>query len=406
MALPGIPVIPSVDSPGTRALRGIEPTRPITPLGDTGQESSDRLARLEVGKQFQGQILSRFNDGTFMVRIADTSARIALPGGSQVGDDLLLTLLGTDPRATFNLDSRTAGAGLTQDARNAQALYLSNATSQKPVLPAEAGVGGGAAPADLSPAGKLIADLLGAARDAGAATALVGKTPLASSAGAGAPQLATALHDTLSASGLFYESHVYQWANGQRPLTDLLREPQAKGSRPATGDGAAQITPSTDLSPAVLETRRNLLDYFGAAPLPMADRNAAGSLDPAAAQMINLQLNTLEQQRVQWQGELWPGQKLQWEVSRNDQPGQPASDDPAQQQWQSVVRFSLPSLGMVSATISLAGDRVQIQVSTASEETAAALRQYGPKLASALDVAGTALDNLIIRREEPTDGAT
>lgn len=400
-----IPAIPGVDSTGTRALRGIEPTKPITPLGDTGQESIDRLARLEVGKQFQGQILSRFNDGTFMVRIADTSARIALPVGGQVGDDLLLTLLGTDPRATFSLDAHTPGTGLTQEARNAQALYLSNATSQKPVLLPEAGVDGGAAPAELSSAGKLIAELLGAARDAGAATALVGKTPLASSAGTGAPQLATALHDTLSASGLFYESHVHQWANGERPLTDLMREPQAKGSRAVTGDGAAQITPSTELSPAVLETRRNLLDYFGAAPLPSADRNLAGSIDPAAAQMINLQLNTLEQQRVQWQGELWPGQKLQWEVRRDDQPGQPMSDDPAQQQWQSMVRFSLPSLGMVSATISLSGDRVQIQVRTASEETAAALRQHGPKLASALDVAGTALENLVIRREEPADGA-
>ena len=125
------------------------------------------------------------------------------------------------------------------------------------------------------------------------------------------------------------------------------------------------------------------------------------SIDPVAAQMINLQLTTLEQQRVQWQGELWPGRPMQWEVSRQDHPGSSAPDSgtPGPEHWQSVVKFSLPSLGIVSATINLSGDRVQIQVRTASDDTTAALQRHASKLATALDAAGSTLDALTIQRE-------
>ncbi|MBC7414605.1 MAG: flagellar hook-length control protein FliK [Herminiimonas sp.] len=404
-------MLPRTDLTGPRPLAAVEPARAITPLGDVRQESIDRLVRLEVGKQFQAQILSRFSDGTFLVRIADTAARLALPSGGKVGDGLALTLLATEPRPTFSLDAQSAGvlaesagatrAELAPGARIAQALYLSNAAGQA----AAAGTDGGAAPAALSNTGRLIDALLNAARQDGAATALVGKTPLSAAAGAAAPQLASALHDSLSFSGLFYESHVQQWANGERTLADLLREPQA---RSAKGDPAALRGSDADpallakMPPAVLEARRNLQEYFSAAPLPPASTaGGLGAIDPAAAQMINLQLNTLEHQRVLWQGELWPGQRMEWDVSRQDQSGSAGGQagEAVAEHWQSVVTFSLPSLGVVSATINLSGDRVQIQVRTASDDVTTALQRQGPKLASALDAAGSTLDGLTIHRE-------
>ena len=397
-------VSPRADMTGARPLGAIEATRAVTPLGDVRQGDTDRLVQLEVGKQFQAQILSRFNDGTFMVRIADTSARIALPGGGAVGDTLQLTLLATDPRPTFSLDGHTAAgtaaAAGTPSARIAQALYLSNAGAQAAGV---AGTDSGAAPALLSSASRLIANLLASARDTGASTALVGRVPLSDMPGAAATQLASALHDSLTFSGLFYESHVHQWANGERALTDLLREPQAQGSTAGTGAAGAQLDASVEVPPEVAEARRNLLEYF-------STTSATGSgadIDAGAAQMINRQLYTLEQQGVRWQGELYPGQPMEWEVRRREEPQQSSGSDAGlaqQQQWQSVVRFSLPSLGVVSATINLAGEHVQIQVRTESEDSATALRHHGPILASALDVAGASLDALNIRREVDTDG--
>ena len=387
---------------GARPLGAVEATRAITPLGDVRQENIDRLVRLEVGKQFQAQILSRFNDGTFMVRIADTSARIALPGGGAVGDALQLTLLATDPRPTFSLDGHsTAGATAgTASARIAQALYLSNANTQTAGV---ASADSGAASASLSSAGRLVADLLASARDTGASTALVGRVPLLDTPGAAATQLASALHDSLSYSGLFYESHVHQWASGERALGDLLREPQAQGSAATANAGSALPEAGVEAPPEVAQARRNLLEYFSTSPTGAANpASGSADIDAGAAQMINRQLHALEQQTVKWQGELYPGQPIEWEVRRRDEAPQSAGGDtgatPAQQ-WQSVVRFSLPSLGMVSATINLAGDHVRIQVRTENSETAATLRRQGPTLAGALEVAGATLAALNIRHD-------
>lgn len=402
--------LPAADSIGFRPLASIEPTRSITPLGDIRQESIDRLARLEIGKQFQGQILSRFDDGTFMIRIANASARIALPDGGQVGDNLQLTLLTTSPRPTFSLDAHTTNTSLTQETRNAQALYLSTAPEQMAVIPPEAAIDDGAASAALSVTGKLIVDLLGKATEAGASTSLLGTVPLLERTGTGTAigvqQLATALQETLAYSGLFYESHVYQWANGERSLTDLLREPQAKGSKVSGSDAPNTPARMLDLPPEVMDTRRSLLEYFSSAPLSGNQPDMPLGLDPGTSQMVNLQLNTLEQQRVRWQGELWPGLPFEWEVGRDDQSTQPDTEDASQQQWQSMVRFNLPTLGTVAATLHLQGNRVHIQIRTDSEDSATALRRYAPKLASAMDAAGTNLDTLLVRRQDTSHDTT
>jgi hypothetical protein len=108
----------------------------------------------------------------------------------------------------------------------------------------------------------------------------------------------------------------------------------------------------------------------------------------------------LEQRRIVWQGELFPGQPIEWEIS-DDTPKR-SNEDSAQQpeqSWQSTVRFSLPTLGAVSATIRLTGEHVQVNVHTADEHAAAALRTYGGMLADALGAAGSTLDSLLIKHD-------
>ncbi len=404
------------DGTGPRPLAPVESTRALTALGDTRQENNARLARLDVGRQYLAQIISRLSDGSFAVRIADTTARLALPDGGKPGDKLALTLLATEPRPTFNLDEHQASpagtragsaAGANAATSAAATARLAQALASASALPGAVADGADtAAPATLSDIGKLAAALAKASGNGTAA--LVGNVPVAA-AGAAAPQLASALHDTLTFSGLFYESHVQQWASGERALGDLLREPQARGSA-AASTGAPAGAAAADLGPAsmeVLEAKRNLLAYAATASLPVAaGADGVGTLDSAAAQMIGLQLQTLEHQRVQWQGELWPGQPMGWEVRRGDADGGPARPDgaPQQEAWQSVVRFTLPGLGTVAATLDLTGDRVRIQVRTDSDATTKVLRTNAPALASALDVAGTTLENLQIRRDtDPPD---
>ena len=76
--------------------------------------------------------------------------------------------------------------------------------------------------------------------------------------------------------------------------------------------------------------------------------------------------------------------------------------DDAPPQWKSSVRFDLPTLGLVAATITLAGDHVQVLVRTATEGAAAALREHGGALAAALDAAGSPLDSLIVKQDGKT----
>jgi acyl-coenzyme A thioesterase PaaI-like protein len=72
---------------------------------------------------------------------------------------------------------------------------------------------------------------------------------------------------------------------------------------------------------------------------------------------------------------------------------------PAERSWQSVLRFELPSLGKVAATLQLRGGHLQVAVQTASGGSAAALREQGGALASALQAAGLPLDLMTVRHE-------
>ncbi|RZT30833.1 flagellar hook-length control protein FliK [Cupriavidus agavae] len=98
---------------------------------------------------------------------------------------------------------------------------------------------------------------------------LRGGTPLTSAPPAGADgtaTLSTALAKLVDQSGMFYESHLAQWVNGQRPLSSLLQEPQAALRHPAPspaqqGQPAAQPGQSAP-APAAL------LPYAGPAAPP------------------------------------------------------------------------------------------------------------------------------------------
>ncbi len=377
------------DITGARPLILIEALIPTTASGDARQESFDRLNQLGLGKEFQAQVLSRLANGSYLIKVDDAFVNVKLPPGTQAGDVLDLTLLATQPRPTFLLGKPDAGPT-----------------------------------ASLSNTGRLIGNLLQLAQEDGLPpTALTGKTPLVAAPNAPAAQIAHALQQAVSFSGLFYESHVAQWANGTRPLTDLQSEPLAKRSdAPLTGSTPASPQTETDTQAGARMSDlgklvANVREWVGGErALPDVLRvlkdsgGSQDSLDPAnknqpvsgndGVKLISLQLDTLEQRRIMWQGELFPGQPLEWEISDDTPRGN--GDDGAEQpepSWQSTVRFSLPTLGSVSATIRLTGEHVQVNVRTVDEHAATALRTYGNLLADALSAAGSTLDSLLVKHD-------
>ncbi|MDB5762092.1 MAG: hypothetical protein JWQ21_1087 [Herminiimonas sp.] len=371
-------MLPPADMTGTRPLVHIEALAPAAPAGDARQETFNRLTQIAIGTQVRAEVLSRFDDGTFLVRIDGTAARMDLPGGTQVGQMLDLTLVAAEPRPTFLL-------GRQPDA----------------------------ATASLSVTGRLIDNLLQEAQQQSAPTSLVGKAPLVASSAAGTSQVAAALQNTLAFSGLFYESHVGQWAGGGRTLGDLMQEPQAQTGKllptddmPQKNAAHADLARLTGNAHEAVDGGRTLLDM---APDSRTQSGKTGATDadrmvqPAAisseaARMINLQLDALERRHVSWQGELWPGQPMEWEVKEDPQKN---DAEAAGKAWQSVVRFDLPSLGAVTATVRLSDGHVQVQVRTATEAAATSLRAHGAMLANALDAAGSPLDLLTVKQDEP-----
>ncbi|MYN01884.1 flagellar hook-length control protein FliK [Pseudoduganella sp. DS3] len=452
-------------------IRGVSPTSAASAaqaVATPRQEAFQRALSQMVGQTLPAQVLSKFNDGSFLVRVADTNARMLLPPGVNTGDELPLTVISAQPRptlqvgagspqagqmATFvsgdpipdtpagggrlpaqeaaiiNLSGKqppagqagqaaggaaagapgaalNAGAGAAvasgaaaaaagrgaegdavlasqTSAPQTQARPLSPGAallSKAPLVPADQlpALGKDTPQAALSPAARAIASALASAYTSpGVPVTINGKAPLSAGGPPDTAKLSEGLQRALGDSGLFYESHVAEWAAGKRPLQDLQREPQMQ--RHAALQGANQN------------------------PLEAAAKLAAGP-DLSAAQMINQQLHTQEQGKVLWQGEAWPGQQMQWLVEREQQRqggqgGRDGRDGEADTVWRSGVRFRFPLLGTVGAKVTLVGDQVHIAVESGSEETADTLRAWAGALQQALDAAGAPLASLAIKAE-------
>ncbi|QOY93567.1 flagellar hook-length control protein FliK [Massilia sp. UMI-21] len=358
----------------------VTPARPAEHLNDPRQQAFQRALAPQLGKALHGEVLAKLSDGSFVVKVANIPARMQLPAGSKVGADLPLTLVSVHPRPTFQVGLGAnpvfseAGPPLPQGAdpgkaplamREGSAAQAGAAVGRAAAL-LQATAAGSAAQSlglesnttTLSQAGKTIGGVLAAAQKADTPlTAALGRAPIVAAAGMDASSIAAGLQQAVGKSGLFYESHVAEWAQGGRALAELNAEPQQQLAR----EGAR----------------------------PQA-------LDPGTAQFINLQLATQEQAQLAWQGKLWPGQAMRLEVQRDTSEGQHGAGE-GETPWHSRLRLRFPELGELDARLTLTGGRLQVQFAAGSEDTAALLRRHMDSLAGALEAAGTQLAGFDVR---------
>jgi hypothetical protein len=356
----------------TVSLTQVAPARPTLPVGDPRQQAFTRALAGLVGQSLQADVMTKLPDGSFVVRVNDMAARMPLPPGAQPGTQVPLTLVALTPRPTFQVRTDQGGAAFAEagpplpegaspqsaplaylEGKDAAALartaaLLAGARSMAR-LPSGAADG---ANASISTAGKALGDVIAAAQKADTqASAAIGRTPLLAAPSGDADAIAQALKDGIGKSGLFYESHVAEWAEGSRSRADLAAEPQARGMPPPT--------------------------------------------DPNTAQFINLQLNAHEQGRVAWQGQLWPGRDMHWDVERDAHSGQDG-DQADGTTWRSSLRLRFGALGEVAARVVLSGDRLHIRLDAPDAAVGSLLDAHRARLAQALDAAGTPLAQLAI----------
>ncbi len=201
-------------------------------------------------------------------------------------------------------------------------------------------------------------------------------------------QLAQGLMQAISSSGLFYEFHLMQWVAGKRSLASLLLEPQGRLS-----ENLPQA-PGTAPPPGSPEGELRLSAH--------PHQDYLNPMHPDTQTLLRQQLDVLESGHLQWQGEIWPGQTIEWDTVREKK------DDPERGRaaqsavWKTSVRLTLPNLGSVSAVLKLDESGVEVRLA-AIESSAAILRAGIGYLAAGLNSAGIGLSSMGIEVNEKAE---
>jgi hypothetical protein len=114
---------------------------------------------------------------------------------------------------------------------------------------------------------------------------------------------------------------------------------------------------------------------------------------------VQQQLEAVATNRLFWHGEVWPQQKMDWEIEwegKRENDGEGADES----RWNTSLSLSTPRLGRVDAILQLNSKGVRITLATPYGASAADLRDEAPKLAGALDAVGVPLLNLQIKHED------
>ncbi len=420
----------------------IEASANVVLVNQARQGAVLNSSQLVVGKQFQAEVVSSLTDGTYIVKVADVAARMQLPDSPQVGTKLSLTLIAGSPRPTFLLNpsdpeengqppttssailgtsvkqlidefnqsspaktstaaSSSTNPALTRDVSlqtSSTVEEVSDDTAQPRLITLPTGQPD-SAPASFSSAGKLINQLIQTAPQQ-STVVNVTKMPLLTVPTTDVNAMAKALQTGVNSSGIFYESHLLQWAEGKMSTPDLMKEPQA--GFPVVADNAANeaengAAPGASLSGAALPADDGKINLAINLASAANATNATIALPKEAAPIIQQQLQTLEQQRFVWHGELWPGQSMHWEISQD---GSPQQRNQQEKTWQSDVQFELPQLGGVSAMLQLTGTHLTLTVSTRDAATTQTLQNHASELVGAINNTGTQLDALLIKTRQ------
>src|SRR5574343_706647 len=318
------------------------PTRPVLPT----QQIADVLSDLVPGQRILAEVQALLPNGTYRAVVAQRDVTLALPFSAKPGDTLELEVAESDGKLTL-------------------AFVANRADSALPKTPPES------VSTSLSSAGKLIGNLLneigGDGRKA-PPVPLNNAQPLVDSMPKTAADLAPVLKQAVTQSGMFYEAHQARWVAGNLPTESLRQEPQGKlpplDAQTQNAPVEAEKGPKSNFSP-LGET-----NLVGARSTSQAANEQAATLGHRIPNeltpLVQQKLDGLSTQNFAWQGQIWPGQQMWWEIGRDQQRGS-TPDDPSRP-WQTRLKLTLPLLGQIEAALELnAGGEVGITLQAASD---------------------------------------
>jgi len=284
-------------------------------LGSPHQDDFIKFDQIAIGKQLQGQIVNSL-DGNSIIKISNglqngSILQLRVPAEFKIGDQLILTLLSNNnnqPKFSVSLEAVTLG------------------------------------PIVISQTGQLLSQLL---EENPEPIRVINTSSLTISGEPNPIQLASQLNNALEISGVFYESHLKQWREGQRTVEQIRQEPQNTG--------------------------------------------------PINNQLIPIQLEAMENKHFAWQGEIWPDQTMQWDViqDKDNEPNQQKQEESDYNaNWKTTVKLDMPNLGHISATISIKDDIVHLQLHANKADVVTLLKNNSEQLVQSFASAGISLENL------------
>lgn len=288
---------------GVNPVAKVLPVLGIERIGSSTQEQASNAKNFIIGQVYQAKIQEKVDQTTHLVKVDQQLLKMQLGQSAKPGQTLPLRFIQASPVPTFLLDDGVEG--LNDQAK-------------------------------ISQTGKLIAKFLQQSQGASSryqAQEVVTQNPMLVAA------TAQALKQSVSKTGLFYESHLQALAQGEQSVDSLMQEPQ----------------------------------------------NAQRQLLPT---LVSQQLSLLETQKFSWSGEIWPGQVMQLDIA-------PVSDDETPEEAQashqeedkpveSTLSLHLPLLGDVAVKLRMDGEQLAVSVQAAEADSRAIMQTQQSRLQTAL----------------------
>ncbi|MDD2702204.1 MAG: flagellar hook-length control protein FliK [Sideroxydans sp.] len=312
------------------------------------KQAQQNALKLEVGQQVAATVQAKVAADVFQVKVANQTIQMQLPAFVRSGDQVTLQVVSLQPKLTFSFAA--SNNPLSTSEQLGSTARLLSSLSQQPVRQ------------DYVPATR---------RE----PLWIGERSAPDTA-----QLAGRLHQSLSHSGLFYESHQAQWIAGTRSTPQLMQEPQNQARAPAAQPAATPAATPVGAPPAAgVETHTRM-------------PNIPEHLQP----IVQQQLQALENKQVVWMGQAWQGQDMRWEVrEENARSGNDAKD---QKQWVTELHLDLPKLGGVTARLSMNGNAVSLKFEVADDQTARTMENASAQLLASLSAHGVPVQQTRIER--------
>ncbi|TXT31544.1 MAG: hypothetical protein FD131_961 [Rhodocyclaceae bacterium] len=404
----------------------------------SAQRIADVLSNLVPGQRVMAEIQALMPNGTYRAMVGQRDITLALPFSAKPGDTLELEVAESDGKLTLAfVANRSSGNNASAPP---ESVSTSLSTAGKVIgnllTPLE-GEGKQAAPAalnrsqplveampksaaDLAPILKQALSQSGMFYEAHQARWVNGQLPTAA--------LLQEPQGKLSPAPLNAPEFINRSANFPAGTSFADEISQTPLLRPSVSEMGGSATPlpdadvltqqlprePTDKAPA-LHTNSTVNRNFGekteglplnqppatTAPTPQAAVSASTPAipneNPVPRELVPLvqqQLNGLATQNFVWQGQVWPGQPMWWEIS-GDPESKSSPDTEQASQWQTRLKLDLPALGGIDVTLRLgAGGTLAISASAKNPASEATLRNSAQSLREQLEAAGLTLTQL------------